>query len=156
MGCNRALAGSRLPPHSPAMTHIDPTRDAFELFKGLDRDQPIEMLNLIRLRDQAAYPDGRQATGLDAYKAYGRESGPVFARVGGKIIWRGKPQLTLIGPSEEAWHLAFIAAYPGAGAFLEMVTDPHYQTKAVPHRQAGVADSRLIRHAPLPVGDMFG
>ncbi|MFN3834794.1 MAG: DUF1330 domain-containing protein [Glycocaulis sp.] len=138
------------------MSHIDPTRDAFNLFKGLDRTQPVEMLNLLRFRETAAYPDGREATGMEAYQAYGRESAPVFQRVGGRIIWRGQPQLTLIGPADERWDMAFIAAYPSANAFLEMVTDPHYQANAVPHRQAAVADSRLVRHAALPVGDMFG
>jgi len=138
------------------MSHIDPTREAFELFKNLDREQPIQMLNLIRLRDKAAYPDGRDATGLDAYKAYGQHSGPIFQRVGGSILWRGEPQCMLIGPGDEQWHLSFIAAYPSANAFLEMVTDPVYQTEAVPHRQAAVLDSRLLRHKPLGGSAEFG
>lgn len=138
------------------MSHIDPTHDAFTLFKGLDRTQPAQMLNLLRFREIAAYADDRKISGEEAYAAYGRESASVFQRVGGKIIWRGLPLLTLIGPADERWDMAFIAAYPSANAFLEMVTDPHYQTNAVPHRQAAVADSRLIRHAALPVGDMFG
>ena len=127
------------------MNHnVDPTRVQFELFKTLPRDTPILMLNLIRLREQAAYPDGRSATGSDAYAAYGRESGPIFTRVGGSIIWRGKPQMVLIGPAHEQWHIAFIARYPHAGAFMEMVTDADYRV-AVVHRQAAVDDSRLIR-----------
>ena len=48
----------------------------------------------------------------------------------------------------------FIARYPNAGAFLAMVTDPEYQ-KAVVHRQAAVATSRLIRCAPKTGGDGF-
>jgi uncharacterized protein (DUF1330 family) len=136
--------------------HIDPERAAFEAFKALPRDEPVHMLNLIRLRDQAAYPDGRQATGAEAYRTYGEKSGPIFRRVGGSIVWRGEPKLTLIGPGEENWDLAFVAAYPSAGAFLEMVTDPVYQSQAVPHRQAAVLDSRLIRHAPLSGGEAFG
>jgi uncharacterized protein (DUF1330 family) len=140
-----------------AMTgHIDPTRESFEVFKALPRDEPLEMLNLIRLRDKAAYPDGRAATGLEAYTAYGEHSAPIFQRVGGSILWRGAPRSVLIGPGDEAWDLSFIAAYPSAGAFLEMVTDPDYQSRAVPHRQAAVLDSRLIRHAPLPGGSAFG
>lgn len=136
--------------------HIDPDRAAFETFKALPRDEPVHMLNLIRLRDTAAYEDGRASTGLDAYKAYGAQSGPIFQRVGGSIIWRGGPELTLIGPPGERWDLAFVAAYPSAAAFLEMVTDPVYQSEAVPHRRAAVLDSRLIRHAPKAGGDVFG
>ena len=138
------------------MTHVDPGRAAFDAFKALDRDQPVEMLNLIRLRERAAYPDAREASGREAYAAYGAAAAPVLARVGGRILWRGEPQLTLIGPAEERWDLAFVARYPSAGAFLAMVTDPAYQRDAVPHRRAAVADSRLIRHAPLPAGDRFG
>lgn len=137
-------------------SHIDPERAAFDAFKALPRDEPVHMLNLIRLRETAQYPDGRQATGLEAYKTYGERSGPIFQRVGGSIVWRGAPKLTLIGPAEEAWDLSFVAAYPSAAAFLEMVSDPVYQSQAVPHRQAAVKDSRLIRHRPLKVGDAFG
>ena len=36
-----------------------------------------------------------------------------------------------------------------------MVTDPEYR-ELVKHRTAGVEDSRLIRHAVLPVGRTFG
>lgn len=135
--------------------HIDPEREAFKLFKALPRDEPIQMLNLLRLREKAAYPDGREVSGFEAYKTYGQTSGPIFKRVGGTIVWRGAPKLTLIGPSEESWHLSFVAAYPNAAAFLEMVTDPVYQSEAVPHRQAAVLDSRLIRHAPLDLISEF-
>lgn len=138
------------------MPHVDPTREAFEAFKALDRDQPVQMLNLLRFKEKATYPDGRAATGEEAYRAYGKFSGPIFQRVGGQILWRGQPQNTLIGPADESWDLAFIAAYPSAGAFLEMVTDPVYQAEAVPHRVAAVADSRLVRHAPMGGGATFG
>jgi hypothetical protein len=59
------------------------------------------MLNLVRFRDKAAYPDGRNATGAEAYAAYGRESYPVFSRLGGRIVWRGRFELMLIGPMGE-------------------------------------------------------
>ncbi|MFC4349911.1 DUF1330 domain-containing protein [Kordiimonas lipolytica] len=140
------------------MSHIDPERDQFEAFKDLPRDTPINMLNLVRLKDKADYdgtaPEG-VVTGADAYKAYSRESGPIFARVGGSILWRGAPELMLIGPKDEAWDVAFVARYPNAGAFMEMVTDPDYR-KAVKHRQAGVLDSRLLRCAELGDAKGFG
>ena len=134
------------------MTHVDPARDQFDAFKALPRDTPIEMINLIRYRDAAAYPAdhanaGKAMTGADAYRAYSKESGPVFARVGGTIVWSGSPQLMLIGPADEVWDAAFAARYPNAAAFMEMLTDPEYR-RAVVHRQAAVATSRLIRCAP--------
>ncbi len=141
-------------------THIDPTRAAFEAFKSLPRDAPIHMLNLVKFRDRAAYPADHPAaaenlTGAEAYAAYGAASAPVFARVGGSIVWRGRMETMLIGPEAENWDAVFIAAYPDAGAFLAMVTDPEYR-KAVVHRQAAVATSRLIRTAPLEGAGAFG
>ena len=134
--------------------YVDPERDQFNAFKALPRDVPVMMLNLVKYREQAIYEDGREATGAEAYAAYGRESGPVFDRVGGEIIWRGKPEVMLIGPFEKQWDEIFVARYPTASAFLEMVTDPVYR-EAVKHRQAAVEDSRLIRTGELPLGGGF-
>ncbi|MGM0583077.1 MAG: DUF1330 domain-containing protein [Pseudomonadota bacterium] len=139
---------------------VDPTRAQFQAFKDLPRDHPIEMLNLVRFRDRAAYPDGHPyaaegLTGAQAYARYGAESGPIFRRVGGTIVWRGDFQAVLTGPEDERWDEVFIARYPSAHAFLEMVTDPDYQ-KAVVNRQAAVLTSRLIRHAPAETGGTFG
>ncbi len=139
---------------------IDPTRGQFELFKSLPRDLPIQMLNLIRLNKLALYPEahpdhGKELTGLEAYRKYGQTSGPLFRRLGGRQIWAGRPEVVLTGPTDERWDLAFIAEYPSAGAFLAMVTNPEYR-EHVKHRQAAVADSRLIRFAPVTPGDGFG
>lgn len=135
--------------------HIDPTREKFGEFRRLAGEGPVHMLNLIRLKERAAYPDGRQASGAEAYAAYGRDSGPIFRRVGGRIVWNGAFELMLIGPESERWDICFIAEYPSAAAFVEMVKDTDYQ-KAVVHRQAAVEDSRLIRLKPKPAGAGFG
>ncbi len=137
------------------MNFVDPTREAFGAFRNLPDDGPVNMLNLIRLRERAAYEDGRAATGREAYGTYGRESGPVFRRLGGRIVWSGAFSLMLIGPADEAWDICFIAEYPSAAAFIDMVKDADYR-RAVVHRTAAVADSRLIRLSPKPVGGAFG
>ena len=134
--------------------YIDPERDQFDEFKRLPRDKPIMMLNFIRFRDKAAYDDGREATGAEAYATYGREGGPIFRRVGGEIIWRGTPEVMLIGPQDEHWDMVFIARYPTAEAFLEMVTDSDYRL-AVRHRQAAVIDSRLLRTTNVDQVNVF-
>lgn len=135
--------------------YVDPTRETFGASRRLAEEGPIHMLNLVRLRDKAVYPDDRAATGAEAYAAYGRESGPIFRRVGGRIAWSGDFRLMLIGPAEERWDRCFIAEYPSGAAFVEMVKDPDYQ-KAVIHRQAAVLDSRLIRLNPRETGQGFG
>lgn len=140
--------------------HVDPDRAQWEAFKALPRDAPVHMLNLVRLRDRAAYPPGRAEaerglTGADAYALYGEGTAPVLRRVGGSIAWRGGFEATLIGPPGERWDAVFVAAYPTAGAFMAMVTDPEYR-EAVVHRQAAVETSRLLRLAPGSSGGAFG
>ncbi len=135
---------------------VDPSRENFDAFKALPRDTPISMLNLLRFRENALYPEEHpQAalglTGAEAYDKYGRTSGPIFTRVGGSVIWRGSMEAMVIGPVDKNWEVAFIAAYPHAGAFFEMINDPDYKL-AVVHRKAAVETSRLIRFAPLPLG----
>jgi uncharacterized protein (DUF1330 family) len=135
--------------------YIDPTREQFIEFRERQRPGPIHMLNLVRLRAKAQYPDGRDVSGIDAYRAYALESGPVFRRVGAHQHWIGQFELTLIGPREERWDRVFIAQYPSINAFVAMIRDPQYR-EAVKHRQAAVEDSRLIRLEPRLPGDTFG
>lgn len=141
------------------MADVDPEREQFDAFKALPRDEPIEMINLIAFNERADYPADHELhdaglSGADAYARYGKESGPVFRRVGGSMTWAGAPALTVIGPPDERWDAAFIARYPSASAFLEMLADPAYRA-AVKHRQAAVRTSRLIRCAPRARGNGF-
>ena len=141
-------------------TYIDPSRETFEAFKALPRDRPIHMLNLLLYRDEADYPAGHEHAGKGwsgrrAYEEYGRTSGPIFARVGGRIVWRGTFETMVTGPADRVWHDGFVAQYPNAGAFFEMIKDPDYQ-RAVVNRTAALVDSRLVRFAPGEGGSTFG
>src|ERR1700687_670173 len=131
--------------------YVDPTKETFAAFRANDRPGPIHMLNLVRLRERAAYPDRREASGAEAYEAYGRESLPVLKRLGGAIVWRGRFELMLIGPADERWDLCFVAQYPTVAAFVEMIRDPVYR-EAVRHRQAAGGGSPPIRLAPRAGG----
>lgn len=136
------------------MIHINPTREQFDAFKALPRDQPVLMLNLIRLKETAVYEDGETCSGEEAYRRYGEFSGPIFRELGGEIIWRGNMECMLTGPTDKQWDIAFVARYPTAGAFLAMVTNPDYQA-VVHHRTAACEDSRLIRFGEQENGTGF-
>ncbi len=140
-------------------TYIDPSRANFDAFKALPRDRPIHMLNLLRYRDAAEYPDGHEHaakgwSGRRAYQEYGTATGPIFRRVGGSIIWRGLFEAMVTGPDARRWDDGFVAQYPHAGAFLEMITDVEYQ-RAVVNRTAALLDSRLVRFRPGEAGEGF-
>ncbi|MCV0383547.1 MAG: DUF1330 domain-containing protein [Erythrobacter sp.] len=139
--------------------YIDPSRANFEAFKDLPRDEPIHMLNLLQYREEADYPEGHDNaakgwSGRRAYQEYGKTSGPIFRRVGGSIVWRGAFQTVVTGPEAMHWHDGFIASYPSADAFFEMIKDAEYQ-KAVVNRTAALADSRLVRFKPGSSGEGF-
>lgn len=137
------------------MGHIGFDGEQFNGFRGVERPGPLHMLNLVRLRERAEYPDGREASGAEAYAAYGRETAHILERLGGRIVWRGAMEFMLIGPQDEAWDLCFIAEYPSVDAFVSMIKDEEYRVAMV-HRQAAVLDSRLIRMNPMDVGGNFG
>ncbi len=130
------------------------SKETWQAFKGADRAGPIHMLNLVRLREEAEYADGHEATGAEAYQRYSDISAPVLQKFGGSIVWRGAFELTMIGPPDETWDICFIAEYPGVGAFAEMMKDATYR-EAMLHRQAGVLDSRLVRFGAQHVGASF-
>ena len=142
-----------------SITYIDPSPINFQAFKDLPRDEPIHMLNLLQYRDLAQYPAGHEHhgigwTGKRAYEEYGKTSGPIFRRVGGKIVWRGVFQTMVTGPEDRRWDDGFVAEYPNSGAFFEMIKDPDYQ-KAVINRTAALVDSRLVRFRPGEAGEGF-
>ena len=142
-----------------ASSYIDPSPANFQAFKDLPRDEPIHMLNLLEYREQAEYPQGHEHAGKGwsgrrAYEEYGKTSGPIFRRVGGTMVWRGAFQTVVTGPDAKRWHEGFIAHYPNAGAFFEMIKDPEYQ-QAVVNRTAALVDSRLMRFEPGEAGEGF-
>lgn len=135
------------------MTHyVDPSRENFDRFKALPRDEPVHMLNLVRFKTLATYPEGHELagkgmTGAQAYAEYMRTIQPVLRRAGGEIAWRGEFGCVVTGPAEWEWDETFVMRYPSAAAFMGMVKDPDYAPVVV-HRQAAVEDSRLVRFAP--------
>lgn len=116
----------------------------------------INMINLLRFRARASYPEDHECarenfTGEQAYQLYMAGTAPFIAKVGARILWTGTPNLTIIGPADEHWDLAFIVEYPSMGAMLSMLSDPDYQKIGI-HRTAALEDSRLIRCTPRALG----
>ncbi len=104
----------------------------------------VVMLNMLRFRDQAAYPDGREGvTGRRAYAEYSAGAAAHVADVGGRVIWFGRAKGAVIGPAHEAWDHIFLVRYPCVERFVEMTSRPAYQSLLV-HRTAALEDSRLI------------
>lgn len=131
---------------------LHPGPDNMAAFMALPDDTPINMVNFLRYREVAEYPDGHEHAGKGwsgrrAYEEYGRAIVVPFTKVGAKVLWRGAFQATTIGSPDEVWDDLLVVAYPSAKAFLQMISDPEYQAGGV-NRTAALADSRLYRTSP--------
>lgn len=131
--------------------YVDPSRENWQQFKDLPRDKPIHMLNLIKFRDLAEYPEGhpmhgKGLTGREAYAIYKEGFQRVVAGDGATMVWEAPMECVVTGPAGE-WDEAFVMGYPNSALFMAMVKNEEYVRDVVPHRTAAVADSRLIRFA---------
>lgn len=131
--------------------YVDPSRENWQRFKDLPRDRPIHMLNLIKFRDLAEYPEGhpnhgKGLTGREAYAIYREGFQRVVANDAAAMVWEAPIECVVTGPESE-WDEAFVMGYPNSATFMAMVKNEEYIRDVVPHRTAAVADSRLIRFA---------
>ncbi len=129
--------------------YVDPSRENWQAFKDLPRDRPIHMLNLIKFRDLAEYPEGhpnhgKGLSGREAYAIYYEGFQRVVAQDGAAMVWEAPIECVVTGPAGE-WDEAFVMGYPNSAVFMAMVKNEEYVRDVVPHRTAAVADSRLIR-----------
>lgn len=114
----------------------------------LEKDQggPISMLNLLKFKDFAEYPDGRDSglSGKEAYMRYGDLVAEQVAKLGGDFKFAGNANALVIGDGELEWDLIVVAQYPSVAAFIEMLNSPEYQEIHV-HREAGLAHQLLVQ-----------
>jgi len=139
------------------MRTVEPTSGRIQAFLAAGEDaSPIVMINLLRYRAQAAYPEGFDAepcSGREAYARYGAGASKCVAAAGGRVLWAGSVQAGVIAPDDEQWDDAILVEYPSRKAFARMVSRPDYQAFA-PHRTAALEDSRLI--ATTTVAGLLG
>ena len=104
-----------------------------------DEDQPIFMVNLLKFKDKATYPDKTETdlTGEEAYAIYGEEVRKHLEKVGAKPIFSGKVSRLMLGEVEDLWDMVAIAMYPNRKAMLDMISDQEY-IKSAQHRVAGL------------------
>ncbi len=130
------------------MGYFEISEDELDVMEAYARenDGPIVMVNLMRLKETAEYPDGSEeepCSGLDALGRYSRGSAEVRRASGAEFIWRGEVRGLPIAAPDEAWDLVALVRYPSARAYLDMRAALAYQAARL-HRRAGLIDSRLF------------
>lgn len=125
---------------------------SFATLKALPQDQPLDLLNMIRFRDVAQYPDGSEFagqgwSGVEAYSEYSRRIAPLVDPNSRESAYGAMPLLTIVGPDHEQWDRVFVVRWASTAAFLNLIESEEYQRASV-HRTAAVADSRAIGLLP--------
>jgi uncharacterized protein (DUF1330 family) len=133
------------------MPSVEPTPERCKVFQSeVHTPGPVVMINLIRFRDTAEYPNDFEAepcTEREAYKRYSALAFRQIQSVDGRIVFLGQVQATVIAPDGEEWDQAFLVEYPSRAVMLEVLARPEYRA-IVPHRTAALLNSRLIAVDP--------
>ena len=119
---------------------VMPSEKQMEEFLEEGNDEPIFMVNLLKFKEKAEYPDKRETelSGREAYAIYGAEVLKHLEKVGGKPIFGSDVTRLMLGEVEELWDQVAIAMYPNRKAMLKMISDPDY-IESAQHRVAGLA-----------------
>jgi uncharacterized protein (DUF1330 family) len=115
---------------------IEPTADQIRKLRGQPDEGPVVMLNLLKFRP---------AGGAESYARYSRTAERLVKKLGGKVIYQGKFEMTFIG--QEDWDAVLLVEYPSRAAFLQMTRSTEYQD-VVRFRSEALTDSRLYATIP--------
>ncbi len=123
-----------------------PSPEQAMAFFGAAEDGPFVMVNLLKFKDKAEYPDGSDGhlSGMEAYMRYGMAVFAHIQRVGGKPGYAGPVTGLMLGEVDELWDMVALAEYPSLAAMRAMIEDPDYQAISV-HRSAGLAGQLNIK-----------
>jgi uncharacterized protein (DUF1330 family) len=118
---------------------------AMEFFGGVE-DGPFVMVNLLKFKPFAEYPDGSDAhlSGREAYTRYGVEVRKLIEGLGGRVRFSGAVSGLLLGEVEELWDVVALAEYPSLAAFRSMAMSSEMHA-IEHHRLAGLAGQLNIR-----------
>jgi len=135
---------------------IAPTKEQLSAFAQHSPDGPVQMLNLLRFRAQAEYPEGSEhsaCSGAQAYARYGEKMLALLKQAGGTVEVLAECHAPVIGESGDRFDHMVIVRYPNRQTFLQMVDSDAYK-KVVVHRTAAVEHSLLIpmSHVETPLG----
>ena len=115
-----------------------PTEINTELIASLPDTGPVVMVNMLRLRDRAAY------------KRYSELTMPLIKARGGTVLWAGNGEAVAFGdPEADRWDYVVLVRYPSRAAFLDMMHSPEYAAANVQREQA------VAKHAILATSETY-
>ncbi len=117
------------------MSTVLPTPEAIRALSEAPDTGPVVMLNLLKFKPG----------GVESYAKYGRAVLKMIEAMGGKVIYSGPVETTVVGDSK--WDATLLVQYPSRKAFLKMIADPEYQKHHVYREQALEAAELYATHS---------
>jgi uncharacterized protein (DUF1330 family) len=109
-----------------------------ELIASLPDQGPVVMVNMLRLRDRAAY------------KRYSELTMPLIKARGGTVLWAGDGEVVAFGDAQaDRWDYVVLVRYPSRAAFLDMMRSAEYAAANVHREQA------VDRHVILAAAETY-
>jgi hypothetical protein len=126
--------------------NLSPTPNQMKILLQRDQNIPVVMLNYLKFRDVAVYPDDfkgkRYKTGREAYQKYGQRDSH-----NNQIDIFGNYKSTIVGEDEPNWNNYVFVRYPSVKKFLEMISTKSYQDSSG-QRSAGLENTILLSITP--------
>lgn len=122
---------------------VRPTDEQMKGFVEDNHGKSISMVNLLKFKDKAEYPEdhelhGKDMTGAEAFAIYGAGVSKIVMGLGGEMLFSGEVARLMLGEVGELWDQVSIVKYPSRQAMLDMMMSEEYNA-IHPHREAGLA-----------------
>jgi len=129
----------------------EPTEAQIAMLQSLPAQEPVAALNLFQFHDRASYsPDDPEygtadadITGREAYAKYATIAGKSISAIGGRVVFSTAVDQVMIGASDPKWDVSAIMYFPTRAAFMEMLTNPEFQS-ASRHRKAALENHYMV------------
>lgn len=120
-----------------------------EMLEKQPADQPVVMVNILKFKESV---EGSGLSGAEMYARYSKNVMPLLKVVGGRIIWSGSVNHTVIGDSGDRPDMVAIVEYPSPAKFLEMATSDAYRAIAQDREEALIYGGLLASTTILQAG----
>ncbi len=113
--------------------------EGIEKLESFDDNVPIFMLNYLNYKDIV---EETGKTGAETYDEYLIEAAAFFEQLDANVVFKGRPQGIILGPSEEElWDEILIVKYVNKYEFFKIFQMEGYPLEL---RASALSDSRLI------------
>lgn len=124
-------------------TYIQPSEtQGKEFFNAFKEKGEFVMLNLLRFKDSVTCFE-KNMSGEESYQLYLERISPELKKIGSEVLFKGKPNGFLVGPTDEKWDLMLLVKHQSVAQFLAFSQNKVYLENAK-YQVEAIGDFRLL------------